>query len=169
MCINIFSIYWIYEESKSVYLHSLTILKHLYNQVQLWKWNIDHLLNFRSYHSSFRAALGCQFLTRLGNSTQNSRKTYLSLWNRDFSRKDCLVCRYALAVHHEVKVCGEGRAETLEKGFKTEILLSPWNSQIVCVCRSRGGVPPSWLFYSRWPAIFGLQLFQWPESQSEKP
>lgn len=34
-------------------------------------------------------------------------------------------------VRYEVNICGEGQAETLEKKFKTEILLSPWNSQIV--------------------------------------
>ena len=72
-------------------------------------------------------------------------------------------------VGHEVKIYGKGLHETLEKEFKTE-MLSPWNSQILCVCKGGGGVPPSWLCYSHLPAVLsGHQLFQWSESQSEKP
>lgn len=42
-------------------------------------------------------------------------------------------------VGHNLRIYEEGLEKILEKEFKTGMLLSPWNLQIVCVCRGRVG------------------------------
>lgn len=46
---------------------------------------------------------------------------------------------YALMVGHNIRIYEEGLEKILEKEFKIGMLLSPWNLQIVCVCRGRVG------------------------------